>query len=340
MVMKKLFFGCLLLLMALPAHGYQEQPGKGVTITPARATWITGYFHETIIRKGLQELGYTVKRPKELTPAIFYNAVSLGDIDYWPNSWLPNQSHLLTKRVAKKASQIGYVLKAQGLQGYVVSKKYADKFNIKSLADFKRPEVIEAFDRDNDGKADLTGCPSGWVGAKIIDQHLKEYGLTKSVKNIKASYEAAMASNLAAHRNGEPVFYYAWTPSWTVFKMKPGKDIVWINVPYNFATSDSANTARMSVSDVTGAVSSPLDMGFDVADIRIVANNKFLEKNPAAKKFFELFRMDVEAMNAQQVKVQDGEKSPQDVNRHADEWIAAHQEQWNGWLEQARQAAL
>jgi len=37
--------------------------------------------------------------------------------------------------------------------------------------------------------------------------------------------------------------------------------------------------------------------------------------------------------------MQDGEKSAEDINRHADEWIAAHRATWDSWLEQALQAA-
>ena len=60
-----------------------------------------------------------------------------------------------------KAEIVGYVVKAGGLQGYLVSKRDVDKYNIKSLDDFKRPEVMKAFDSNGDGKADLTACPSG-----------------------------------------------------------------------------------------------------------------------------------------------------------------------------------
>ncbi|NIQ97594.1 MAG: proline/glycine betaine ABC transporter substrate-binding protein ProX, partial [Desulfuromonadales bacterium] len=35
----------------------------------------------------------------------------------------------------------------------------------------------------------------------------------------------------------------------------------------------------------------------------------------------------------------DGEKSQQDIERHAQEWIAANQEKWNSWLDAARKAA-
>ena len=44
-------------------------------------------------------------------------------------------------------------------------------------------------------------------------------------------------------------------------------------------------------------------------------------------------------INAQNLKMQQGEKTPEDVQRHASEWIAAHQQQWDAWLAASRKAA-
>lgn len=339
MMIRKLFIALLLVTLTSPALAYNKMPGKGITVKPARANWSTAYFHETIVRKGLAALGYTVKKPKELAVPLFYKSVTLGDIDYWPNGWFPLQdSYIETGK--GKISMVGYVLKQQGLQGYVVDKKHAESLKITSLDDFKRPEVRKAFDKDGDGKADLTGAPHGWSVVNTINKHIKEYGLENDVKQVSASYEAAMAANVGAAKNGEPIFYYTWTPSWTVFKLKPGRDVVWINVPYNIAPSGTEKELKhMTISNLQGAVSNPLKMGFVVADIRAVANDAFLEKNPAAKKFLEVFTMKLDDLNAQYAKMMDGEKSKRDINRHADEWIAANKAQWENWLEQARQAA-
>lgn len=57
------------------------------------------------------------------------------------------------------AEIVGAIAKGGALQGYLVDKASAEKFDIKTLEDFKRPEVREAFDRNGDGKADLVGCP-------------------------------------------------------------------------------------------------------------------------------------------------------------------------------------
>ncbi|MCF6179239.1 MAG: glycine betaine/L-proline ABC transporter substrate-binding protein ProX [Geopsychrobacter sp.] len=338
--MKRILFVLLLLTLAMPALADQQKPGKGIKVHPARATWNTGYFQEALVREGLKELGFKVKKTKELQNALFYQAVTLGDVDYWTNGWFPNHNSQLPKNAYAKIEKVGYVVKAGGLQGYLVSKKEADKYNIKSLDDFKRPEVKKAFDANGDGKADLTACPAGWGCEKVITHHLKVYGLNDSINPVKASYSASMADALARYNAGQPIFFYTWAPNWTIFKLKPGKDVVWINVPKIMPVeAQKIAEDRMTVSGVEGAVSDPIKLGFVVSDIRIVANKKFLAKNPAAKKFFEVFTLPLDDINAQNTLMQNGEKSQKDIKRHVKNWIKKNQKTWDSWLTAARHAA-
>lgn len=327
--------------LAAPAFAANDQPGKGVTVRPGRATWNTGFFQEALVRQGLEELGYTVKKPKDLANPIFYQSLALGDLDYWANGWFPTHNAQLPKNFFEKADSYGYVVKAGALQGYLVSKKAAEQFNIQSLDDFKRPEVKAAFDQNGDGKADLVACPAGWGCEKTISHHFEVYGLAEHINPIKAAYAASMAQTLAANQAGKPVFFYTWAPNWTVFKLKPGQDVVWINVPEIKPSESQQDSAeRMTVAGVEGAVSDPVKLGFVVSDIRIVANKKFAENNPAARAFFEAFSLPLADINEQNTRMQQGEDSKKDIARHVEEWIAANRPTWNGWLEAARKAAL
>ncbi len=317
-----------------------NQPGEGKTVQPARATWNTGFFQEALVRRGLQELGYKVKKPKNLQNAIFYKSLALGDVDYWTNGWFPNHNSQLPKNFYDKADKYGYVVKAGGLQGYLVSKKDVEKYNIQSLDDFKRDEVKKAFDKNGDGKADLTACPPGWGCENVIAHHMKVYDLEEHINPVKAAYEAGMASALAAYKSGEPIFFYTWAPNWTIFKLKPGKDVMWINVPrINPTESQKVAEDRMTVSGIEGAVSDPIKLGFVVSDIRIVANKQFIKDNPAARRFFEVFTLPLHDINEQNTRMYEGEKSQKDIERHVDEWIAKNRDKWNSWLATARAAA-
>ncbi len=341
--MKRLMTIALTLLLSLTLISptlANDKPGKGIKVQPARANWNTGYFQEALVRAGLKELGYKVKKPKELQVPLFYQAVSLGDVDYWMNGWFPTHNQDIPKNRADKVVKIGYVVKAGGLQGYLVSKKYAEQFNIKSLDDFKRPEVKKAFDKNGDGKADLVGCEAGWGCEKTINFHMEEYGLNDHINTIKAGYTASMADTLATHKSGAPVFFYTWAPNWTIFKLKPGEDVMWINVPEIKAREvELPAIDRMTVTGVTGAITDPLKIGFVSADIRAVANKDFLDKNPAAKKFLEVFKLPLADINEQNTRMQDGEKSQKKIEKHAQEWIKKNETTWNGWLKAARDAA-
>ena len=339
---QKIFISALVAVLfnVAPVLGSDQLPGKGVKVSPARATWNTGFFQEALVRRGLEELGYKVNKPKDLSNPIFYKTLTLGDVDYWTNGWFPNHESQLPKKFFDTADKYGYVVKSGGLQGYLVSKKHVDQYGITSLDDFKRPDVKKAFDANGDGKADLTACPPGWGCENVIAHHMEVYGLDDHINPIKASYEAGMASALARYKNGEPIFFYTWAPNWTIFKMKPGKDVMWINVP-KIIPKESQKSAedRMTVSGIEGAVSDPIKLGFVVSDIQIVANKKFINKNPAAKKFFELFNLSLNDINEQNTRMNSGEKSQKDITRHVEEWIAQNTKTWEGWLAEARKAA-
>ena len=338
--MKRILFVLLMLSLALPAFAAKELPGKGVTVKPARATWNTGYFQEALVSAGLKELGYNVKDPKELQNPLFYQSLALGDVDYWTNGWFPVHDGQMPKNFYDKGEKVGYVVKSGGLQGYLVSKRDAEKFNIQSLADFKRPEVKTAFDANGDGKADLTACPAGWGCEGTITHHLDVYDLNEDINPIKASYSASMADALARYNSGKPVFFYTWAPNWTIFKFKPGEDVVWINVPEIKPTEAQQEMVdRLTVSDIDGAVSNPIKLGFVVADIQIVANKKFLAANPAAKEFFKQFTLPLGDINAQNTLMEEGEKSKKDIEKHVKAWITKNQKTWDSWLEAARNAA-
>jgi glycine betaine/proline transport system substrate-binding protein len=306
-------------------------------IRPGRATWNTGYFQEALIRKGLEELGYKVKAPKDLANPIFYKSVALGDVDYWANGWFPIHNSQTPKDFSEKAQTVGFVVKAGGLQGYLVSKSAVEKFKIKSLDDFKRPEVKKAFDQNGDGKADLTACPPGWGCEKTISHHMKVYGLEGHVNANKASYEAGMASALGRHSEGKPIFFYTWAPNWTIFKLKPGVDVMWINVPELKPTkAQMPGKDRMQLSGVKGAVTDPIKLGFVISDIQVVANKTFLNKNPKAKKFMELFSLPLQDINEQNTKMNEGEKSKEDIQKHVMNWIKKNQSTWSSWIKSAK----
>lgn len=65
-----------------------------------------------------------------------------------------------------------------------------------------------------------------------------------------------------------------------------------------------------------------------------------LKKTLFAAKLFEVMKVSVADINAQNLRMHNGQKSQADIERHANAWIKAHQKTFDGWVEQARSAAI
>jgi len=308
----------------------QDLPGEGKSVSMARATWDTGWFQAEIYRQALQKLGYDVPTPTTLDNPPFYQAVGQGDVHLWVNGWFPLHNTYEDSFKAG-AEKVGYVAKGGALQGYLVDKKTAEEHNVTNINDFKKEEIRKLFDTDGNGKAELVACPPGWGCEEQIAKHLDQWELRDHIEPIKASYAASMADAVGKFKDGKSILFYTWTPNWTVGVLEPGKDVVWIEAP--------EATEIQTVSGLEGCVSDPCKLGWDANDIRPVANTEFLNNNPAIKSVLESMSIPLEDIFAQNAKMNAGEDKPEDIERHATEWIESNQEQVNKWLEAAKAAA-
>ena len=121
-----------------------------------KADWDTGYFQAEVYKKALEKMGYKVTGPLLSSGVLCCGSSrrygSLGE-------WMVWKSRLLCKEAMGKVKPVGYVAKSGGLQGYLIDKKTADKFNIKSVMDIKNH--AKEFDSNGDGKADMVACHPG-----------------------------------------------------------------------------------------------------------------------------------------------------------------------------------
>ena len=314
-----------------------ELPGAGKSVRPARATWDTGWFQAEIYIKALERLDYVVERPVTLDNRSFYDAVDKGEVEFWVNGWFPLHAEIHADS-ERKSRITGYVAKGGALQGYLIDKKTAIKHGITGLEDLKRSEIRQLFDRDGDGLAELVACPKGWGCEAVIDYHIKIYGLANHVGAIKSDYSESMTDTIARFRDGQPVLFYTWTPNWTVGLLRPGNEVLWIEVPFQaIPGGENLDEDVTTIAGVRGCVSDPCVLGWPINDIRPVVNERFLIENPAAWRLFKIVSIPLADISAQNARMAEGENSDTDVIRHADEWIAANIETFEGWISQANQ---
>ena len=314
-------------LLAGPSFA-QDKPGEGVTVRPILPTQIEEFFQHRILFRALEDLGYTVADPNEAEYQTIHLAIGTGDADFTAVSWQSlHDAFYQEAGGAAVMTKVGTYIEG-ALQGYLIDKATYDS-GVTDLGMLKDPAVAAKFDADGDGKADLAGCIPGWGCERVIETGLDAYQLRDTVNHNQGAYQAIIADTMARFENGQPVLYYTWTPYWVSGVLVPGKDVEWLSVPFTALPDGATGNTEFNGKN----------LGFAVDNIVVVARNDFLAANPAAAKLFEVAKLDIKDISAENKLIADGESTSEDIDKHVSGWIAANQATYDGWLEAARAAA-
>lgn len=72
----------------------------------------------------------------------------------------------------------------------------------------------------------------------------------------------------------------------------------------------------------------------------IIANKEFAAQNPAAAKLFEIIKLNINDVSAQNMMMSKGKNSSADIESHVNGWIKANRPLFNSWLAEAKKAAI
>ncbi|MFT5963126.1 MAG: glycine betaine/proline transport system substrate-binding protein [Burkholderiaceae bacterium] len=326
------YFGAMLLALSFAAPASAaDLPGKGIKVLPLQNTIAEETFQTLLVSKALQKLGYDVAPIKEIAPPTAHIAVANGDATFMADHWNPlHDAFYQNAGGDSKLSRTG-VYSDNSAQGYLIDRATATKYKITNISQFADPKIAKLFDTDGDGTADLTGCDPGWGCEAAIEHHLTAFDLRGSITHKQGSYSALIADTITRHKEGKPIFYYTWTPYWVSGVMVPGRDVVWLEVPFSSLPGDQAK--------VSTKLPNGKDYGFVVNKQNIVANKAFVEANPAAGKLFSLMKLPMTDISAQNMRMNKGQGSPDDIERQTNGWIKAHQALFDGWISQSLAAA-
>ncbi|MEP6589101.1 MAG: glycine betaine/L-proline ABC transporter substrate-binding protein ProX [Polaromonas sp.] len=320
-----------LLALGLAAYAAADLPGKGVKVQPLQSALAEETFQTLLVSRALQKLGYDVSPIKEVEYPTAHIAVANGDATFMANHWNPHHAEFYKNAGGDARMTRKGVYSAGAVQGYMIDKKTADQYKITHIGQLTDPKLAKLFDTTGDGKANLMGSSAGWGGEAVIEHQLTSFKLRNTVTNTQGNYPALIADTVARFKAGKPVLYYAWTPYWLSNVLRPGKEVVWLEVPYSAMPGVQA---KVDTRQPNGR-----NYGFPLNNEYIVANKTFVEKNPAAAKLFEVMALPIGDISAQNRRMHDGENKQQDVERHTDGWIRAHQKTFDGWYAQAMAAA-
>ena len=315
----------------LSAHAAADLPGKGVRVLPLQSSLAEETFQTILVTRALKKLGYDVQPIKEVQYPLAHLAVANGDATFMANHWNPHHSEFYKSAGGDaKLSRKGVYL-AGAAQGYMIDKKTADKYKISDLSQLSDPKLAKLFDTTGDGKANLIGPSAGWGGEAVVSHQITTFKLSDTVTYTQGDYTALIADTVARFKQGKPVLFYAWTPYWLSNVLRPNQEVIWLEVP--FSTMPGVQ-AGVDTKQANGK-----NYGFPLNNEYIVGNKTFVEKNPAAGKLFEVMSVPIDDISKQNRLMNEGQNQQQDVERHVDGWIKAHQKTFDGWVAQAMAAA-
>lgn len=307
-------------------------------------------FQNEIIRLGLSELGYAVTEGMEVEYQIFHEAIARGYLEYTASHWNSLHEGYFSEDEATLA-RVGTLIN-DAWQGYLIDSDTAERSGINNLQQLQDPQLARLFDIDGNGKADLIGCDRGWGCHAVIEHHLDEYGLRGTVEHRFGEYDDLIKKQVMPRQEqGQPILYYTWAPYWVSGVLRPGDEVVRLEVPFTTVPAGAAssvpgvlkvsNEARQTV-EVTEAETTfnGRNLGFPVDRIQILANQTFLDNHPDAAEFFRQATLPIRDVNIQNRRmVLQEEMSFSNVRSHAREWVEKNRELFDGWIQQARQAA-
>ena len=283
-------------------------------------------FQTEIINIGLEELGYSPITGSELEYDVIHQAIGRNYLDYTAVHWYPIHKDFFEQNGGHTQFERLEPVVEDALQGYLIDKATSTTQNIEGLPDLQDPEIAQLFDTDGNGKANLVGCPHGWACRGVIESHLDDYNLRDTVEQDSHNYNASMEKIINRYEEGKPVLYFTWTPLWVSSVLVPDQDVVWLDVP--------ALGPQQNASVIDGK-----NLGFEINHIHILANRDFLKDYPDIAQWFESVNIPITDVSLQNQRMRDGENTPDDIRRHAEEWIQNNQGTFDSWLEDAKRVA-
>ena len=338
-------------------------PGEGISVSMARADWPSGYFQAQLYKQLLEELGYSVSEPSELEigPSSAFMAMAQGDFDFWVNSLYPGHVSWWSEElpdgstVGDHLSIVGNEMVAGGLQGFLITKSFADEHGVTHLDQLNDDHaILAAFDANDlfpgNGVADIFGCQESWTCDDIIDSQIAFSDWT-NIAQVKAGYYAMFAEATVKVIAGEPMVFWTWTPSFSSAQLRPGDNVVWLAVEEVIDDSNPTgleggerHDQRPGQANIgpeacpAAADADTCQIGWVVSDIQATANTEWLNANPYAAELLcqvSLSVFDVSDANYEQFNA--GSDATEDfIAGQAADWIADNHALVDGWLEAAR----
>jgi ABC-type proline/glycine betaine transport system substrate-binding protein len=286
-----------------------------------RASWDSGLVLSSIVMEVLALLGFEPTEvviddhDKGLAPDLAYAVLARAQGDLFTNGWFPFHLDWLDGSYDDEGGTVGDnvtllqpIVPSGGLQGWLISKAWADAEGITSLDQIAETRSLALqLDRDGDGQGEIYGCPEDWTCDDIINSYLRwnRWMDLEQVQELPGTetqrgqpgYDAMFEEFLTHVARGEAAVAYAWSPTWQHARAQVGSDTMWLSIsneaidigardpyeqsPYPEIVREDGSIGFTDLSpDVCTQGPDGCQTGWNGNDITIVGNRSWLDAHP------------------------------------------------------------
>ncbi len=297
-------------------------PALAADVTVGVGNWPSARASAHLIGKVIEDrLGLEVDYV-EGTPAEIFAAMDAGEIDVFPEVWLPNHRGL----VAEYAEERGTVeVAARGIpaeQGLCTTRYTAEAHGLKSVFDLTKPEVVTLFDTNADSRGEMWIGAPGWEATRIERVRAKSYGYDALMDLREIDERTAMAAVDVAVAVERPIVFYCYEPH-HLFELH---DIVRLEEPphdptkWNIRNPDEPDwLARSEAASAYG-----------LSFIHPAFTRGLMETHPEVRALVENLDLDADALSEMSYALV---VERQDPDAFAASWAATNADRIDRWTE-------
>lgn len=289
----------------------------------ADTNWFSGSVQANIMKTILED-GYGLQ--VELVPGSTmpsFNALESGTLDIIPELWYGS----LSDRIVEDGEVILVGDGLEAAEGFFIDKNTAEAYNISSIEDMLKPEIVALFAQDGNTPI-LMGCPSGWGCHTTNEALFYSMGLDAQYElaqpNSQSELDNYISSGIA---NSTPVFTYYWTVTALV------DGLVRVTGDLDVSKNDAWNAIVSAayeddyVPDIDALRALDFE-GYIVQPVSTVVGKSFSESHSDVTAFLNNFDMSTPTLSAlNQFK----DSSNLSVEQAAQYYLATNNE-WQDWV--------
>ncbi len=311
--LRRMSLAALMLAVNIPVHA--------ADLVIAMPNWPSGQATANILKVSLKQHFGLDADVREMGTLIAFAGMDRGEVDIYPEVWLPNFDSLVKKYVDGRKTVDLSPKGVPAAQGICVTRETADKYGIKDISDLADPKKATVFDTDGDGKGEMWIGALGWSSTSIEKIRAKSYGYEKTMTLLQMPEDMAMAAVDAAAATGQPIAFYCYSPH-HIFELH---DIVELTEP----KYDPAKWHIVMPSDDPDWLSkSEAPVAWDASHFYIGFASSTAARLPKVAAFLSNIDFTAEEVTEMSYALQ---VDRQDPAKYAQAWVANHQDRLNAW---------